>query len=483
VSGKAFASDTANNGLSEDSPFATLGTAYEAALDSGTDARIVVLSDLIVEGLITLDGTGAINPNALVTIRGKYSGNKIERSDGMNDSVLQIAGGAKIAFEYIKVNGLIDGNDTSASGNNRAITVTGAGTEVTLGTGVVATGMLGGNGNNPIDGNGILVSDSGKLVMEGGSEVTGCKGNNYGAVCVTSTGSIFEMYDNSRIYGNTSKRGGGVAVKNGAIFTMNVGSGIYDNTSDHGGGVYVYYDAKFTMEGGKIYHNKAESGGGVRLYNWTKGIYASFTMNGGSISKNIATANGGGVNADGSVVTIDGGEIIDNGMNDDKTVATQRGGGVYVFNSSFTMEGNSVISGNTAKMYGGGIYAQYQDLDSKIPAIITMTGGKISGNTITDGGGGGVSVMMAAEFSMTGGEISKNTAIGTFYEDTDHGWGGGVFVAGDSKFTKTDGGIIYGSSAGEKIENTAKQGAALYAGSTIKENSTIDKAYQFPAQE
>lgn len=52
-------------------------------------------------------------------------------------------------------------------------------------------------------------------------------------------------------------------------------------------------------------------------------------------------------------------------------------------------------------------------------ASFTMTGGSVTGNTATDGDGGGVYVNRDASFTMTGGSITGNTAAGH---------GGGVCV-------------------------------------------------------
>ena len=77
----------------------------------------------------------------------------------------------------------------------------------------------------------------------------------------------------------------------------------------------------------------------------------------------------------------------------------------------------------------------------------TLTGGEISGNTASYGGG--VYVLNGGRFEMTGGEISDNTA----------GYGGGVYVYNGGTFTM-NGGAISGNSA-------SNNGGGVYVDSTF----------------
>jgi hypothetical protein len=117
------------------------------------------------------------------------------------------------------------------------------------------------------------------------------------------------------------------------------------------------------------------------------------------------------------------------------------GGGVVA--GSFTISGGT-ISGNTAKNGGGGVATG---------GTFTMTGGTISGNTVTALGGG--VFVDAGTFTMEGGTISGNTASS----------GGGVFVETFATFTM-NGGTISG--------NTAVSGGGVYpVGTFTKTGGTI----------
>jgi hypothetical protein len=107
---------------------------------------------------------------------------------------------------------------------------------------------------------------------------------------------------------------------------------------------------------------------------------------------------------------------------------------VYVSSSSasLTMKAGAVIRGNTnTGIYGGGVYVR--------SGSFTMSGGEISGNTVsnTSGVGGGVHVA-GGSFTMSGGEISGNTATGS---------GGGVYLS-SSDFTMSGNAIIRNNTSG-----------------------------------
>ncbi|MDR1231774.1 MAG: right-handed parallel beta-helix repeat-containing protein [Spirochaetaceae bacterium] len=376
VASEAEGGSDENDGTSEDTPLATLANAYAKAQTDPDRKRVVVLSNLSEEGLVTLapvsfvperghdaesipdlnsrPDNGSVpdadsTPGAgSILIEGRISGLKIERSTGANDSVLQIQDGAKIAFKNI----MVEGKST-----NRAILVTGSGTEVVLENKAMITGKSASN-----DGSGIAVREGGKLVMKMGSVVSGCTGgSNMVAVYVVDGGDL-EMNGGSRIYGNTAL--GGVKVKNGT-FTMYGGEISGNSATNNGGGVYLDEDGEFTMEGGLINGNKAaNSGGGIYLDNGGK-----FMMKAGVISGNEAVAGkGGGISATGkSTVQMGGGRINGNSSKQD-------GGGIDVCSTHFIMEGGE-ISGNIASGNGGGVF-----LDNQATSKFTMTGGVIYGS-------------------------------------------------------------------------------------------------------
>jgi hypothetical protein len=315
--------DSANNGLTEKYPFQTLAKAYsEAVQDTDHKTTIVVLSNLESGDAVSLSPPVDITATEPVVIKGNVAGLTITRNELANDSVLEIAGGAKIRFENIKVNGKAD-----PSVYHRAIIISGAQTEVTLGNGAVITGQRSTATAGSDGGAGVLVSGGAKLVMGEGSEVTGCIGATSGdagaGVYVNGSGSFFTMNDGASITGN--------------------------NAYDDGGGVYIYNSGEAEMYGGTIHGNTLSLlsngwGGGVCI----AGSNSKFTMKGGVISGNkagpTATAGkGGGVHLNSGTFAMNGGVIYGNESNvaaDLKNTAGQGDGAAFYKTSSGTAKKN-----------------------------------------------------------------------------------------------------------------------------------------------
>jgi hypothetical protein len=278
------------DGLTEATPFKTLAKAYEAALADATHKRVVVLSNLIEEGLVTLSQANkTISGSKNILIEGKYAGLKIERSVGANDSVIVIREGAKITFRNIKINGKISGSDAE-NANNRALHIYGPtdDTEVILEKGTVITGKLYSKEDFKAEthGSGIRVWQGAKLVMKNGSAVVNCEGVNVccGAIEVFTSG-VLEMEEGARVSGNTGYYGGGVAIYEGGTFTMKGGE-ISGNTAVRGGGVYFGNDVRnaFTMTGSVIYGNEEALDSNLRNTASGEEIGAAFRKMGGGIA-------------------------------------------------------------------------------------------------------------------------------------------------------------------------------------------------------
>jgi parallel beta-helix repeat protein len=122
--------------------------------------------------------------------------------------------------------------------------------------------------------------------------------------------------------------------------------------------------------------------------------------------------------------------------------ASGNGGGVYVVDTGgmFTLSGGSV-SGNTASV-GGGVYLE--------GGSFAMNGGTISGNEAADPANGGGVFIAGGGFTVADGTISGNTAS----------VGGGVFITSAGSFAMEDSAFISQDNevwlaGGKKIEITA----------------------------
>jgi hypothetical protein len=164
---------------------------------------------------------------------------------------------------------------------------------------------------------------------------------------------------------NGNQAGGGIRADTGAEVIINGGEVCYNQSSYTGGGIALgHAGTKLTLISGSINNNKSSpyDGGGVNAEGGN--VY----IEGGSITKNHATTNGGGINVNmgtaGHTMTISGGEISGN-------AAVQKGGGIKAGrNYTVTMSGG-VISGNTAGTTGNGVHVG----DNAEPTVFKMSGG------------------------------------------------------------------------------------------------------------
>jgi hypothetical protein len=290
---------------------------------------------------------------------------------------------------------------------------------------------------------------------------------------------------NITITGGFAYRGGGVHA-DGAELTLGEGAMIQGCWSAggtySGAAIYASGGALVVMESGSLIGGDKDKerniagrgeGGAIGLYNGS-----SLVMKAGSLIKGNSSNWGGAVSADlESRVTLEAGAEISGNtsyMNSDKSTSVSHGGGLRITGrSTLLMEGK--ITGNTVKNGGGG-GGVYVSGDSKME----MKGGEISGNTANEeikdgentiimGNGGGIYVEKGGIFSMSGGIIASNAAKGQ---------GGGVYIDGGS-FAKT-GGTVYGSTGSKNTAGEADKtgnGHALYATTTpvtFRDNTLSD---------
>jgi uncharacterized repeat protein (TIGR02543 family) len=314
-----------NDGLSETTPFKTLGRAIYVALRRNI-RNITVLGTLNLES----EGENSFYPNTVftiintagteITIRGK-EGDETAALFGSGKEVISVFGNAQIRLEHLKITG---GTGIQVGGQARVVLGEGAlvqdnhsqsnggGVYVTGGTFIVQGGII--SGNTAKYGGGVYVG-GGDFIMEEG-EISGNTASTYGGGVYISDGT-FTM-SSGTINGNTASSGGGVCASNSA-FTMSGGEISENTTSGRGSGVYVSGSGTFTMEDGRISGNTASFGGGVSV---SSGM---FTMSGGTINGNTASSSGGGVyiSDNGAFTKTSGGTISD-------TNTAQNGKAAYV---------------------------------------------------------------------------------------------------------------------------------------------------------
>ena len=249
---------------------------------------------------------------------------------------------------------------------------------------------------------------------------------------VDTTEPLFFDVDTTAILdlnGHTIDRGLSEYTEDGNVITVIGALTLCDSSSDDateqgcitggyndadGGAVYVECGT-FVMEGGIICGNTANYGGAVAAF------LGEFAMTGGSISNNTADF-GGGVYADyESTVSINGGYISDNTASDDYA----SGGGIYICDSDLTMTGGT-ISGNDAT-YGGGVFFESGSFSvAGEPVISDNTSNNVyvvDGCTITVGVLGigtsiGVTMDVISDPITSGGAVYADS--GYFFSDNEN---------------------------------------------------------------
>ena len=348
---------------------------------------------------------------------------------------------------------------------------------------------------------GIVLENSGYLIMRQGSIIQNNRPINAGGGVRVTTNSTFTMYDGIIRNNIGFNNGGGVTVGNlpeisgqtghdGQFYMY--GGEIIGNiaATGHSGGVQVVGSGITHLYGGLISGNRAvQFGGGVGVGGGVReeGTHVLATiggdiriennyaliagglhvrdkcelhMSGGYIQNNSLTQNGDLISTGGGVIVTDvdtrfimtGGTIRDN--------HAIQGGGVYMINrATFEMSAEASIHNNTALNGGGGV--NITDADTKF----IMTGGTISDNSAIQGGG--VSIGSGATFEISAeASIRNNTAL--------NGGGGGLVV---------DQGGLFTMNGGEVINNTADDGGGLFTNQSNLGNINISTAATFLGNE
>lgn len=262
---------------------------------------------------------------------------------------------------------------------------------------------------------------NGAMTLNGGTITRmSLSGSDMGAITVDGgsfTMGNGELSSISALYANC----GAVYVKNGGKFAMNGGKITGCTFKNQYSGAVALADSTMTMTDGTISGNTASAynaAGGV-LVNGT----SSLAMSGGTIADNTAKRGGGVCVRDNGTFTMSGGTISGNSTAvDDNTIEQPNAGGGGVFvedNASFEMT-NGTITGNKTNGMGGGVAtAVLSKDDTDGGGRFHMTGGTISNNTASCGGGV-YSWSGRDRVVLEGGNIVNNTA---------HRQGGGVYVS------------------------------------------------------
>ncbi len=253
------------------------------------------------------------------------------------------------------------------------------------------------------DAGAVFCGDSSNMIMNDKASIYGCYSNNVGGG-VTQLEKKLTMNGSASIHHCMSRAGGAVVAYNQAIVEMNGNSSLHNNESLTSGGAMQLLSnaggAASTLrmkDNSSLYNNKAakEAGG---IMNTSGRIYM---YDHSGIRNNQSGTDGGGVyllgtSSDRGQLYLAGGRISHN------AAIANHGGGVYIASYASSHISGGEISYNTAKESGGGLYASGEEDTAYVSA------GKIAGNKAPRGAG--IELDNKAVLTMTGGELSGNQA-------------------------------------------------------------------------
>ncbi len=318
---------------------------------------------------------------------------------------------------------------------------------------------------------GAIISSRGAVVLSDEAVVYDgtTSGDSAGAVDVsgenaslTMTGGVIEQCELRHSYCGAVRASSGahVVMRGGVIRNNGVVTGATNCYWLTSSGVILWGNARFDMSGGRIEGNNGYRGSAVLAYGQGKGENqrAKFTMTGGQISGNRSSRLEAAYDPSGAVHIEGNAEFTMTGGKIENNVASGKGkgGGVCVVdpgcqnsekgNTVFIMQGGS-ISGNSASA-GGGVYTYSND--------VTLSAGKIEGNTAWSMGGGVYSE--GNEYLGYSTLHIENALVVDNHADKQ---GGGMWFCptGDAKVYVRDGGLIAKNTADEAGDDFVFTGA------------------------
>lgn len=373
---------------------------------------------MVIQGECTFNMYGgSITGNSAASyLKTDAEGNVILDEDGNQTYQSSNGGGLYVAKGTFNMyGGEISNNEAKEIGYLKA----GATTETVTGgvggamqiTAAAKANLYGGKitGNTAYNGGGVFISGADVVLNLIGAEISGNRAGNGGGI-LSQTHAVTNMTGGIISDNVATISGAGVYVSTGTKFVMTGGEICQNTAADgttpkNGGGMFMM-SSTVELSGGKIWGNQAANGAGIytiaTMSGTTPRSAVIYIMDGALITENAASGNGGAIMMSGiaAMTTGEGSKIIMTGGEISKNTAKNAAGILIQTKAAMELSGGK-ITGNKASDGGGGVYIS-------TGTMITMTGGSITGNYAKVGGGG--LFLLRATGIIKGGSISYNTA-------------------------------------------------------------------------
>lgn len=403
-------------------------TVQNGAADRG--AGIYTGSSLVVDNVVVTQNIAGTKGGGIYVLKGPlivYNSTIIDNEAGESGGGIEHRPGI-VAPSYISDSQIIDNQVNPGAGVN----VGGAGihnksnltiTNTTISGNI--TPLYGGGIFNNIDDDSLTLIN---VVVDGNEAgLSGAGIYNYGEDSTL-------IVEDSEIINNVATDWGGGLYNKGSVTTNN--STISNNTADWGAGV-LQLGGDMTLTDTNILDNHATtSGGGIWLGDGT------LELSGGSVTMNTTVLSGGGIYAGGWMVTPGTSLLLGDTTVSDNSA--EKGGGISTFVA--TEITGSTISGNSATIFGGGVYG------TDPSAIVTVTNSTISGNH-ADVDYGGI-YFLTSDLVLNNVTVTANS-MGSAYGV------GGVYASGNATVRNS---IIAMQTAGEDCLSLTSLGYNIESG-------------------
>jgi len=310
---------------------------------------------------------------------------------------------------------------------------------------------------------------------------TTVKTKGWGGNIVVLSGSTLNLLGEDVLITDGSSGGNGGNIYSSGTINMQTGTiSNGESVVDQGGN--IFNGGTLNLTGGLVTGGKAVNGGNIIINSGKDNVLKGVTISNGTATKaggniNYSTTSGKGsvTIAEGTLIT--GGQAGTTGGNLNIHTNTVNGAkpSAMVLISGGTIEngyseGNAPNADKGDTTGGGGNIAMTSVSD--YPAVLTITGGTISGGKTKANGGAILVKGSNAEVIMAGGTITGNVAR----------WGGSVALYGAKGMTLNDG-IIEGGSTYDNGSGSSGNGGNIYIsgnvpftmnGGTIKNGKTGD---------